>query len=248
MSRTRLTPILLLGSLLAATPALAQVRLVDEGTFSLFVEGERVGREDFSIRAAPGAGGSTFVAQGNVLRGEQRLSVALNADSAGFPLRFQLTVRVDGRETETILGEARRGIWMGRAVRSGGESAREFRLPPGAIAAEEDVVHQVWFVVRAAGGRTLALLSPRTLALRQVAVEDGGADVVRLGTLELDARRWVLRPVDGGEPVREVWTDAEGRVLRVRVAARGLDALRDDAPSGAPGGAPGGASSETLTR
>ncbi len=240
MLRTRSLLTALSGSLLtflsAATPALAQVRLVDEGTFSLFVEGQRVGREDFSIRAAPGAGGSAFVAQGNVLRGEQRLSVALNADSTGLPLRFQLTSRVDGRDVETILGEARRGIWMGRAVRSGGESAREFRLPPGAIAAEDDVIHQVWFVVRYGGGRTLALLSPRTLALRQVAVEDGGADRVRLETLEVDARRWVLRPVDGGEPVREVWTDQEGRILRLRVASRGLEALRDEVPS------------ETLTR
>ena len=72
--------------LLAAAPALrAQVTILDEGTFSRSVNGTRVGREDFSIRAARSAPGAVFVAQANVLEGEERRTLVLNADSLGGP-------------------------------------------------------------------------------------------------------------------------------------------------------------------
>lgn len=228
--RSATVALVLLGAV--RTAAQAQVTLVDEGTFSLHLGGSRIGREDFSIRAAPGLGGSAYVAQGNVLLGENRLSIALNADSSGLPLRVQLSVRQEGREVETISGEARRGVWMGRAVRADGESAREFRLPAGTIAAEEGVVHQWWFVIRG-GARPLTLLSPRTLTLREVRLEDGGEDRVLLGLRELPARRWVVRDADG-RLEREVWTDPQGRLLRLRVPAQELEALRDEPPPETP--------------
>lgn len=236
MSRVRsrlllpsLSAAVLLGS---AGPAGAQVTVVDEGTFSLFRDGVRAGREDFSIRASAGLGGSAFVAQGNVLLGESRLSVALNADSAGAPLRVQVTLREGQADVGTVSGESRGGIWLGRTVRPDGESAREVRLPPGTVALEQDVVHQLWFAVRG-GARALTLLSPRALALREARLEEAGADAVAIGLRELPARRWVLRAADGAT-LREVWTDAEGRLLRVRDPASGTEALRDEAPAETP--------------
>ncbi len=208
----------------------AQVSLVDEGTFSLYIGGERVGREDFSIRAAPGPGGSAYVAQGNVTMGDERLTVALNADSAGRPLRFQLEALVAGRTVETISGEARRGLWMGRALRARGESAREFRLPADAIVAVDGVIHQLWFVLRLGAGATPTLLLPRSLSLREVALEDAGADSVSLGLRSFTARRWVIRPMDDLAPVVEAWTDPLGRMLQVRIPSRGLEARRDEPP------------------
>lgn len=212
----------------------AQVSLVDEGTFSLYVGGARVGREDFSIRAAPGPGGSAFIAQGNVLVGGNRVTVALNADSAGYPLRFQLEARLDGQVVETISGESRRGLWMGRALRERGESAREFRVPPGAIAAVEGVVHQLWFVLRLPPGSTPTLLLPRSLTLRQVALEDAGSERVSLGLHEFVTRRWIIQTVDDSAPVVEAWTDMEGRLLRVRIPSQDLEALRDEPPRETP--------------
>lgn len=225
-----LAPLVLL-SLVPRSHLAAQVTLVDEGTFSLFVGDVRVGREDFSIRAAPGPGGSAYVVQGNVTMGDERITVALNADSAGHPLRFQLEALVQDRTVETISGESRRGLWMGRALRDRGESAREFRLPSDAIAAVDGVIHHLWFVVRQGAGRTVTLLLPRNLSLREVALEDAGADSVALGLRAFAARRWVIRPVDELAPVVEVWTDPLGRLLQVRIPSRDLEARRDEPPA-----------------
>lgn len=207
----------------------AQVLVVDEGTFTVYVAGERVGREDFSIRAVPGTAGATYVAQGNVLFGASRMSVAMSTDSAGFPVRYSLEASEGGRVIETVTGEANRGVWLGRAQREAGTSAREFRLPPGTVAAELRVAHQLWFALRRGGG-TMRVLLPRALAMVDVIVEDAGPDRVTLGLQDIVTRRWVVRPTSGTMPIHEAWTDLEGRVLRLRVPTLDLEALRDEPP------------------
>lgn len=224
-----------LGIGLAPSPSAgAQVLLIDEGTFSLLYGEERVGREDFSIRTVPGSGGAAFVAQGNVLLGDSRTSVSLNADSAGLPQRYRLETRSGEAIAETIAGESRRALWMGRSLRPDGESAREFRLPEHTIAVEEGVVHHLWFVVRQGPGATPWLLSPRTLGLRQVRVEDEGPDRVALGLREFVTRRWTIRAVDSTPILYEVWTDLQGRMLKVRIPAAELEAIRDEPPRETP--------------
>ncbi|MBL8996835.1 MAG: hypothetical protein JNL44_05915 [Gemmatimonadetes bacterium] len=218
-----------------AVPAAAQSRVVDEGTFSLFVGGVRVGREDFSIRTVGGGASAGFVAQGNVLRGEVRLAVRLNTSAAGSPLLFTLEETRDGRLTESLTGESRRELWSGRSVRPEGERAREFRFPAGSLAAEAVVMHHLWFLIRFGEGRTTDVLHPRSLQVEQVSIEDAGPDRVSLGLREFVTRRWVIRP-SGGEGVREAWTDLEGRLLRVRVPGEDLEAVRDEPPAETPGG------------
>jgi hypothetical protein len=232
---TRATAFLLSSGALIVTaiaPAAlaAQVVVVDDGTFSLFRAGERIGREDFSIRATRGALGSAFVAQGNVLTGERRTSVALSADSAGGPVRFQLEAREGTTVVESYAGERQRGIWSGRSVHANGESAREIRLQNALIVVEPGIVHQLWFVVRFGEGRSVTLFLPRTLGQRGVSVQELAPDRVVLGVRELVARHWEIRPVEGGEVIWELWTDAQGRLLRVRVAADGIEAIRDEPP------------------
>lgn len=207
----------------------AQVRVVDEGTFTVYLGGERVGREDFSIRAVPGTAGATYVAQGNVLIGSNRVAVAMSTDSAGFPIRYSMESSEDGLVVETVSGEASRGVWLGRAQRESGASAREFRLPAGTVAAELRVAHQLWFALRRGGGMMRVLL-PRTLAMADVMVEDAGPDRVTLGLQDIVTRRWVVRPTSGTMPIHEAWTDLDGRVLRLRVPTLDLEALRDEPP------------------
>ncbi len=225
---------LAVAALLVAGSAQGQVVVVDEGTFSLFVAGTRIGREDFSIRAARGAGGSAWVAQANVLVGEQRRTLVLNADSLGGPLRMQLETREANVVVASFAGDRERGIWSGRRVQEGRESAREFRLTPDTFAAESGVVHQLWFVVRFGEGRPVTLLSPSGPSEQQVVLEEQAPTRVALGLREIVARHWLLRPALGGTPVWEVWTDASGRLLRAWQPATELEALRDDPPPETP--------------
>jgi hypothetical protein len=222
--------ILALGALPAAVSR-AQVTVIDEGTFTISSEGQRVGREDFSIRAARGAGGAAFVAQGTVLSGDRRELVALNIDSLGTPLRFQLERREGAAVVETYQGVIDRGLWTGRSARADGESAREIRLPAGGIAAEPSVVHHLWLLLRFSRGGPVLIFSPRTLVQQSVTLDDLGEDSVSVGRRQLPARHWAVRSAAGGETLWELWADSRGRLLRVLDPKRGIEALRDEPPA-----------------
>lgn len=221
---------LALGALAPTGAVSAQVSVVDQGTFSLFVNGSRVGREDFSIRETRGASRSAWVAQANILRGETRHALVLTVDSAGLPLRFQRETREGTDVARTYAGELHGRIWSGRAIYDGGESARELRLPPDCFLTDGETIHQLWFVLRLGEGRPLTLLRPSGPTQQRAVVEEQAPDRVALGLREIVARRWILRPPDGGETLWELWTDADGRLLRARQPSSGLEALRDDPP------------------
>ncbi len=228
------TPLLFAALTLAAPvgSAHAQVTVVDEGTFSLVVGGTRIGREDFSIRRTTGGG---IVAQGNILRGDLRTTVALNADSAGAPDRFRVEAVRGGQVQVEVSGERRGLLWSGLATFPAGERGSEFRLPAQVLVADAEVVHHLWFVARFGAATALPRLDPRTLRVDTLVIEAAGADRVMIGLEELDARKFVVRDPAGRRPEREVWTDGFGRLLRVRVAAEQFEALRDELPDETPG-------------
>lgn len=216
---------------LPLSPGAAQTVVIDEGTFSHFRENARVGREDFGIRVSRGGAGGAYIAQGNLVLGDQRRAVVLSVDSLGTPLRFQLEDRAEQGVVGSILGERQRGIWSGRIARAGGESAREFRLAPDTYVVEPGIVHTLWFVLQFGEGRPVTLFAPGGPTRQLVSVEEQAPDRVALGLREFVARRWLVRAADSGEVVWEVWTDATVRLLRVRHHPSGLEALRDDPPA-----------------
>lgn len=205
--------------------------VIDEGTFSLFRDNERVGREDFGIRRSRGGLGGTYIAQANLVLGAERQAVVLNTDSIGAPIRFQLEVRTDSGIVRGIVGERARGIWSGRISHPSGESAREFRLPADSYLVEPGLVHALWFLLQFGEGRPVTLLMPSGPTMLEVVVEEQAPDRVSLGLRELVARRWLVRTPDAGTLVWEVWTDAAGRLLRAVHHPSGLEALRDDPPA-----------------
>ncbi len=220
----------LLGSALLAPVLPAQVTVLDEGTFTHVLNGVRVGREDFSIRATRG-GGAAYVAQANVLAGERRRTVVVNADSAGGPLRFQLETREATALTERVVGERQRSLWLGRILSERRESGREFRLPDRTVIVEPGVAHHLWFLLQFGLGSPAVLLSPSGPTQDTVAVAELAPDSVAIGPAVVAARHWAVRGLRDGTVRWEAWTDRGGRLLRVRHVPSGLDALRDDPPA-----------------
>ena len=210
----------------ALTPLPAQIISLDEGSFSLVRGGERVGREDFSIRSAPATGGVVLVAQGNSVTGGRRVAPGLNADSSGFPLRYQSEVREEGRVVESYSGQTTRSHFASRAQNERGESAREFRLPPGTVTAEDDVAHQLWFIARRGPGAVVPVLVPSRYVIEIVRVALVGTERLALETRELDTRHLRLT-TDGTGVIREVWTDAAGHLIKVNFHTSNLMAIRD---------------------
>jgi hypothetical protein len=219
---------LLLATLLAG-PASAQVSSLDEGSFTLMRGGDRIGREDFSIRSSPAAGGSAIVAHAVISLGQRRIEPSLNADTAGGVVNYETTVSENGRVLLKYSGKLARDHFSSRASRPEGESSREFRLPPGTVAVEDEVVHQLWFVARRGPGASVQVLAPLRNAVETMRVSLVGGEHLAIDNRDLEARH--LRLVtEGTGAVRDVWVDAGGRLLKVVIAATKFAAVRDEVP------------------
>lgn len=207
----------------------AQVAVVDEGSFTITRAGAPAGREEFSIRSTPGIGGTTLLkAQATVALDGRRIAPALGTDGAGNPASYQLEVRANGELVERLSGQISRGRMSVRTQSATGASAREYVVPAGAVVLDDEVFHQYHFLaLQAAGGGRVAMIDPRRGAqgvLRVTAHED---DRVSVAGREVRATRLEIAG-PGGE--RRVWVDEARRVLRVEIPATRLVAVRDELP------------------
>lgn len=224
----RSIPLFALLALLGA-PAGAQVTSLDEGSFTITRAGTRIGREDFSIRSSATSGQPMLVAHGVVALGTRRIEPSQNADTSGAVLNYNTTVKDGGRNVVNYMGKLARDHYQARSLRQEGESSREFRLPPGTVAVEDDVLHQLWFIARRGPGATVPVLAPLRNAVEQVHVELVGTEQVIVDAHEFAARHLRLR-TEGSGVVREVWVDSAGRLLQVAIPATKVVAVRDDPP------------------
>ncbi len=214
---------------LAARPVAGQVTVVDEGSFTISRGGDRIGREDFSIRHVPTTPGAfETLTRGLVVLGTRRLTVDFSADSTGLPARFQSKTMVEGRTGETYRAEVTGRRYSARALRTSGESARELLLPEHALLVEDGVFHILQFVVARGAGTVEAVVPARGVVLK-LTIEAAGADRVSIALQSIDARKFIVREGTSAL-VREVWTDGVGRLLKVAVPAERLLAVRDEAP------------------
>ena len=85
----------------------AQVSVVDEGSFTVTKDG-RTGREDFRIVRTPAGGTMTFVASGTAVIGGARTVTALQTDTTGVPIAYQLEGRESGEVRERIVAQVGR--------------------------------------------------------------------------------------------------------------------------------------------
>jgi hypothetical protein len=224
-----LSALLPLLALLAAPRS--QPERADVGSFSILREGVRVGREQFSVRTVGSAEGVAYELRAESAIGERRLATRLEVDSAGTPVRYSAEVR---RGTATVLrlgGQRTRGRFATLARTERGEAAREYLLPAGTVVVEDESFHQSALLLLSRAGRTdysvraLAPMHNRERTVRMT--RDAAVDTVTVAGVRRTAERWV---VDDIVDRRVLWVDADGRVLRVTIPARGLEAIRDDVP------------------
>jgi hypothetical protein len=220
------------GAVGAAMPASAQVRVLDEGSFTISRGDTRVGREDFAIRATADPTGP-LAAQGTTAIETRRLVPALSASASGVPVAYQLEVREGRTVTDRWTVQVGGGRAVSRRRATGGESSSEFPVPNGALLLDDDIAHHVWFILRRARGGALPaipVIRPRAGAVGTVSVEDAGRDSLRIGGVAVVASHWRLR-ADWPGGSRDVWTDGAGRVLQVVPSAGGMRFVRDELPA-----------------
>ncbi len=207
---------------------------LDVGSFTIAINGARVGREQFSLQRLVGADGEAFELRAESALGERRSAVRLDTDSAGTPVRYSVEERTGAAFSLRLGGQRVRGRFQTLSRSTTGEAAREYLLAPGALVIEEDGILQYALVVRRplpAIGDTIRVPSLTPIANRQGAVRvvlESVADTVDLAGARRAARRWHLL-TDANE-TRLIWADSEGRLLRITIPARGYVATRDDVP------------------
>jgi hypothetical protein len=223
----RILPVL--PALLIGLPrlAVAQVTVVDEGSFTVTRDG-RTGREDFRIVRTPSGSGMVLVATGTAVLGTLRTVTALRTDTLGAPLAYQLEGRDAGDVRERVSVQVGRGRISARAQSPRGESAREYFLKDGILVLDEDVVHQYYFLALHPERSTVSIVLPRRNVIAELRVLNKGDEPIEIAGSRVVARH--LGFADGSSE-REIWVDALGRVLRVDAPALGLVAVRDALPA-----------------
>ncbi len=211
----------------------AQARL-DVGSFTLLVNGQRVGREQFSVQRVTSQDGGTLEVRSESATGDRRVAMRLETDSVGTPVRYSVEERRGADVTLRLGGQRVRGRFATLARSSTGEAAREYLLRPGAVVIEEDGIVQYALLVRdrtLADGTGITLPSLTPIANSQGAVRlvlETSTDTIMVAGVRREARRWRVTASSGD--LRLVWADPEGRLLRLSIPARNLEALRDDVP------------------
>ncbi len=231
--RTQQMFVLAVAALLAAAPVAAQTVTLDEGSFRLSIAGREVGTEVFSIRQNGSGQGAVIIAVGRVVLdgadGPQQLSSELQV--AGNTLRpAAYEVRVQGADAGQIKGRVVGGRFTAQIVSPAGEMMREYLAGEGAVVADEGVAHQYYFLARRADGESarIPVIIPRLNRQVLAQVTDEGPEKIAIAGRSFEARKYNIAPA--GNPARQVWVDAESRVLRLEIPDRKFVAQRVAAP------------------
>jgi hypothetical protein len=208
--------------------AWSQGQIIDQGSFTITHNGQRAGREDFTIAGTPAANPQELIAKATVVYGDRRLIPELRADSQLTPYTYSVEVKNAGASQEKWRGSILRGRVSAKIENSRGEAAKEFIASEGALILDDDVYHQYYFVARKVTNGTVAVIIPRRNSQQMLKVSSAGADRVTIGTQEIEARHLVLTDESGEQ--RDLWVDSKARVLKVSIPSKGIVALRDDPP------------------
>ena len=220
-------------SLALPSMALAQVTTVDEGTFTITRGGtrpsDRIGQESFTIRRTRGPGGDVVVANATVTFDTERLSPALRTDTSFSPLAYEVEVRT-GANVERLRGRIGGGRFSAQLKSAKGESSKEYIVSDGALILDDDVFHQYYFLVQRArgGSATIPVVIPRRNLQETMRIQAGANEQVRVGTTSVEARHYTIQEPSGA--TRQVWADAQGRVLKVQLDGGNITATRDELP------------------
>lgn len=226
MSTSRPFRIVLPALLVASALPAQATRIADEGSFTIMVAGRTVGRENFRITAVPRGESVVYLAKAEVAFGDRKISPELHTDGNGTAIDYKVTR--SGDDTEVWDGAISRGRLSTRITTERGPAAREFIVPAGAMILDDDLQHQLYFIVRRTKSGRVPVIIPHRNTQATFTVATVGNEPLQVGTEEVTATHvTVLEP--GGER-RDVWVDAAGRVLRVEDSARRMVAMRDDPP------------------
>lgn len=224
------TPLVLASSLLVlTTPLSAQgTRIVDEGSFTISVNGRTVGRENFRISAASRGNVTEYVARADVTYGDRKVTPELHTGTDGTVTEYAVTTR-SGGSAESWSGAMAGGRLNAKLESGRGTAAREYIVPAGTIVLDDEIIHHHWFLALRSHDGSMPVVVPRRADVKStITITTVGDETLQIGNHDLQAVH-LRASISGGE-VHDIWVDKSGRLLKVALPARNLVAVRDDPP------------------
>ena len=219
--------------LLAVQPSQIHCQNVslDENAFRIYLDGELIGREEFSIRQIGPLDQQRIILRGSVdldlSEGKIELAPAMDVQGEAMAVS-DYQIKVSGTETTDIFVSVSGNRYLARVVSLAGEQLREFRTGPGSVLLDDGVVHHHYLLnpfLENDSAVSLTVLTPRAGRQQRMTLSLVGEEEIRVGgVLISDARRFHL---DGGDHPRDIWFDSQGRILRVEIPSQGYLAERE---------------------
>ena len=210
-----------------AAPALTQTTPVDQGTFTITRAGAPYGTEAFLIIRQPGANGAAYTLSATRSLEGRTIRSSLKTDSLGGPITYMR--QEIGASPGTLTASGNNAGRLTVNVGEGGErSSKDYLLSSGTLLLEEDLVHQLYFVCLDGRPRSIAYVSPDSRTASTGALTAVGEEEVELGTrARVAARHFAF---GSGAARRDIWIDSNGRLLRISIPGRQIEAVRSEPP------------------
>jgi hypothetical protein len=216
---------------LGAAPVVAQTTIIDEGTFRLSVRGTVVGNETFTIRQTGTGAATTIAAQGRIVldTGEQTRALLQVEGPALRPAAYQ--IEASGPQRRTVRGQTAGNRFRAQIVSAAGETMREYLISDGAIILDDGVAHHHYFLaLRETGAGAIPVIVPGQNRQITGTLREAGQETIDVGGQRVSARRITFEPE--GLAARTLWTDDQGRILRLAIPDLGYLAERTALPGG----------------
>jgi pimeloyl-ACP methyl ester carboxylesterase len=197
----------------------------------VFMQGRLLGSEQVTVTAS---------ADGWIIRGTGRLAAPVDLSTTRFEMRYDREWRPLSLEVEgTLRGRPliMRTAFAGGSATTDITQAGQQTQKVDAVSADPVVLPNMFFCsYEALALRLRGIAVPGELKAYIVAqleipirVTASGSERIQTAGRAVSATRYELTLENPGSPVQaEVWTDSDGRLLRFRVPAQGLEVARED--------------------
>lgn len=216
--------------------------VIDSGTYTLYLRGERVGDERFIIREDRGGEAGPIYrtrAQLTLKLQNRTMRIEVGFEGSGPKCRLRrYEAEINGTEATTLVAVAR-GDRIALDVRSpGGHEMKEYLVRGATAVLDLNIAHHYFFALRLLGSETSTtayVLTPRERTHEQVTITDRGSASTQVAGRALQLRHITLTTAGG--TVHHIWA-RDDRVMKVEVPALQFRAERSADDVGAGSGAP----------
>lgn len=215
----------------AAEPTRATAPVIqDQGTFTLYLDGTRIGEERFIIRRESAAGSEPILiglAELNLKLDGRTMRIRVALETAGEPsLPRRYEAEIDGSEMTRIVGTLLPDRVVLNVNSPEGEEMKQFLVRGKAAILERHIAHHYYFASKLLGDEPsieISVIVPRDRAQHSMTIEDRGMEDVQIEDDYYRLRHLTMTDETG--TVHHVWLDGD-RVTRVEVPALGFTAVR----------------------